>query len=303
MEIDPRTNLEHNYLKLCKKILDDDKEGRIARNGIVHAVFDETLHIDLSYGFPLLTTKKMFWRGIVEELLFFLKGSTDSKILADKGVHIWDGNTTKEFLAVRKLPYEVGDMGPIYGWCWRHFGAKYEGKDADYTDKGFDQLREVLSLIKNKPTNRSMVMTTFDPSKAKESVLPPCHSLVVQFFVKNKELQTIMYQRSSDTFLGLPFNIASTSLLACLIAKVSGLIATKVTIHLGDTHIYHEHIDAVNEQGKRKPFPLPKLIIEKEISKDSSIDEKIHYLETITFEDITVDDYECHPKIKAVMVV
>ena len=147
-------SVEGAYLALLQRILGEDQEGRETRNGKVFSIFGPTLEVDLREGFPLLTTKRMFWRGIVEELLFFLRGSTDAVQLAEKGVHIWDGNTTSEFLASRGLPYEPGDMGPMYGWNWRFFGASYKGKDASYKGQGFDQLAEVLRMLKEEPASR-----------------------------------------------------------------------------------------------------------------------------------------------------
>lgn len=187
---------EYQYLNLLKTIIKQDRQGRNTRNSPVFSIFGPQIEFNLANGFPLLTTKKMFWRGIVEELLFFLRGQTDTKLLSDKNVHIWDPNTTREFLDSRKLyDYAVGDMGPMYGFVWRHQGCEYEGCDKDYTNKGFDQLKMVIDLLLNDPTSRRTLMTTYDPSKVDESVLAPCHGIAIQFYVQNNYLSCKMYQR------------------------------------------------------------------------------------------------------------
>ena len=294
---------EKAYLALLASILKEDSEGRNTRNGKVFSIFGPTLEVDLREGFPLLTTKRMFWKGIVEELLFFLRGDTDASKLATAGVHIWDGNTTPEFLASRGLPYEEGDMGPMYGWNWRFFGAAYEGKKISYKGKGFDQLAEVLQLLKEDPTSRRIMMTTFDPSKVKEAVLPPCHSLILQFYVKDGFLSACMYQRSADAFLGLPFNLASTSLLVFLIARLSGLLPGKILFHLGDTHIYEEHLEAVKKQLTREPYPFPQLGVIGPIPAEGTVEEKLSWLENLDFPRFDLRDYRYHPGIKAPLVV
>ena len=244
----------------------------------------------------------MFWRGIVKELLFFIKGKTDANILSEDGIHIWDWNTSREFLDSRNLDYEEGDMGPMYGWNWRYFGAEYQGKDYDYTNQGFDQLRDCIDKIINDPTNRRIMMTTFDPSKVEESVLAPCHSLVVQFYIKDGVISEHMYQRSADAFLGVPFNITSNALLLCLIAKATGLQPGKLIMSFGDMHIYEEHLEQVNKQITREPHIFPLLNINKEVEDTSSLDDVIEYLETITYEDMELIDYKHYKGIKANMI-
>ena len=183
----------------------------MTRNAKTYSIFDNSITFDMKDGFPLLTTKRMFWKGIVEELLFFIRGDTNSKHLEDKGVRIWQGNTTQEFIDNIGLPYQEGDMGPMYGFMWRHFGADYTGCNTDYTNQGFDQLSKIVEEIKTNPHSRRILMSDFDPSRAHQGVLYPCHSLVLQFYVRDgKFLDVKMYQRSVDSFLGEPFNIAST---------------------------------------------------------------------------------------------
>jgi dihydrofolate reductase/thymidylate synthase len=287
-----KLNGEVQYLNLLNKILKyGDK--RMTRNATTLSLFGESLKFDCSKGFPLLTTKKVFFRGIVEELLFFLKGDTNSKILSNKKVKIWDLNTNRKFLDDRGLKhYEEGDMGPMYGWNWRHFGATYKGMDHDYINQGYDQLQNVIKLIKEDPTSRRIMMTTFDPSKIDESVLAPCHGLIVQFYVRDGKLDLNMYQRSVDTFLGLPFNIASYALLLHVISKITNYRPGVMTFSLGDIHVYESHIKAIKTQLARTPYHLPELVINKDVIN----------LEDLEYGDFELKNYKCHPGIKAKMI-
>jgi len=291
---------EQQYLNLLKTILEENGT-RETRNAPTYSIFAPRLEFDLSNGFPVLTTKRMFWRGIVKELLFFLKGQTDSRILSDDGIRIWDDNTSREFLDSRNLDYEEGDMGPMYGWNWRHFGAEYIGKDHDYTGQGFDQLRDCIDKIINDPTSRRIMMTAFDPSKVEQSVLAPCHSLVVQFYIKDGVISEHMYQRSADAFLGVPFNITSSALLLCLIAKATGLEPGKLIMSFGDMHIYEEHLEQVNKQLQREPYIFPGLDVNKYVYAPT-VDNVLEFLETVTYEDIELLDYKHYKGIKANMI-
>ena len=170
---------ETSYLRMLSKILYQGKL-RMARNAKTYSIFDNSITFDMADGFPLLTTKKMFWKGIVEELLFFIRGDTNSKHLEDKGVRIWQGNTTQEFINNIGLPYQEGDMGPMYGFMWRHFGTDYTGCDSDYTNQGFDQLSKIITEIKTNPHSRRILMSDFDPSRAHQGVLYPCHCALLQ---------------------------------------------------------------------------------------------------------------------------
>ena len=185
-------------------------------------------------------------------------------------------------------------MGPMYGWNWRHFGAKYEGKDADYTNKGFDQLENLIHLIKTDPTSRRLLLTSFDPSKVNESVLPPCHSLPIQFYISDIYIDCKMTQRSGDMFLGVPYNIASTSLLLTSIAQLTGYIARYVIISLGDAHIYEEHIEQCKIQLNRCPYDLPSVILIKELKT-------LKDLEDLNSTNIILKNYKCHSFLKGVM--
>jgi thymidylate synthase len=212
---------EQKYLDLMKDLL---IEGNITstRNGYTRSKFGTTLEFDLKNGYPLLTTKKMFFKGICEELLFFLRGDTDSKKLSNKGIKIWEKNTDRTFLdSMGFTQREEGDLGPMYGFQWRHFNAEYNGCNEDYTEKGVDQLKYVLNELKTNPNSRRIIMTTYNPQQAKDGVLFPCHGISIQFNVQETEDSYIVNlsqnQRSADYFLGLPFNIASYALLLELI--------------------------------------------------------------------------------------
>lgn len=293
---------EFQYLNLIKNCLENGDE-RQTRNAITHSMFNSNITFDLKKGFPLLTTKKVFMRGIFEELIFFLKGQTNSKILEEKGINIWKPNTTKEFIEKCKLNYEEGDMGPMYGYNWVHFGYPYEGCNSDYTNKGYNQLEYVINLLLNDPHSRRILMTTYDPANAGKGVLYPCHSLVIQFYVKEIQdkyyVSMNMYQRSVDLACGLPFNIASNALLLNLICDMlnkrigkTKYVPDILNIILGDIHVYSQHKENALEQIKRMPYEFPKLEIKQ--SYEDITDYK--------FEDILLVNYQSHPAIKYEMV-
>ena len=292
----PGTTSESQYLNLLKDV---QKNGvlRDCRNGETLAKFTEHLKFDLRKGFPLLTTKKMFWKGIVEELLFFIRGDTDSSILEEKGIKIWSGNTSREFLDSNGfVDRKAGVMGPMYGYQFRNFGAEYDEKTAGPVEPGVDQLREVIDQIRDCPHSRRHLMVDYNPAQAKQGVLYPCHSLVLQFFVDREYLDVFCYNRSSDLFLGLPFNIASSSLLLKIIADVTELTPRFLNLTLGDAHIYKEHFDAVAKQVDRTCYALPTMKIEKDLFS-------VEDIEFLKLEDFVLEDYNCHPGIKAQMVV
>ncbi|KAH8103967.1 thymidylate synthase [Cristinia sonorae] len=295
---------ELQYLGLIRTVLDTgavrpDRTG----TGTLSLFAPPSLRFSLANStFPLLTTKRTFLRGIVEELLWFIHGATDSKLLSDKGVKIWDGNGSKEFLEKRGLGHRrEGDLGPVYGFQWRHFGAKYEDCDSDYTGKGVDQLKECIRKIKEDPTDRRIILSAWNPADMSLMALPPCH-MMCQFYVHlpppseptaKPKLSCLMYQRSADLGLGIPFNIASYALLTHMIAHVTDTEPHKLIIQLGDAHVYRDHVDALEVQLKRDPRPFPKLRWKREI-KD--IDE-------ITSEDFVVEGYDPHPSIAMKMSV
>lgn len=293
-------NGEMQYLFNLNELL--SQPLRKTRNSWTRAIFNRTMNFDLSISgsnFPLLTTKKMFLRGITEELGMFLRGDTDARELTDKKIRIWDKNTTAEFLEHRGLPYREGDMGPMYGFQWRHFGAEYEGCDYDYTGLGYDQLRAVIEGIKKDPNDRRLLMTTYHPGEVSRSVLAPCHSIVIQFFCEDDWLDCVMYQRSADIVLGVPFNIASTSTLLHLVAHVTGRKARKMSIHFGDLHLYESHEAAAKEQLSRTVLPGPNMFLKREYDPET---DPIEYLEGFSFKDLGIDGYQHHPPIKVDMI-
>ena len=243
--------------------------------------------------FPLLTTKKVFYRGIAEELFWFIRGSTNAKELQEKNVRIWDGNSSREFLdSLGFTSREEGDLGPVYGFQWRHFGAEYVDMHADYEGKGVDQLAEVINRIKTKPSDRRIIMCAWNPADLDKMALPPCHCLV-QFYVANGELSCQLYQRSADMGLGVPFNIASYSLLTAMIAHVCDLVPGDFVHTLGDAHVYLNHVEPLKTQLEREPKQFPKLVIKRKVEK----------LEDFCIDDFEIKNYESHPKIVMEMAV
>jgi len=286
---------ENNYLNLMKEIIYFG-DYRQTRNGFTYSLFGKSLEFDISKSFPLLTTKKVFFRGIIEELLFFLNGKTDSKILEEKGINIWKPNTSKEFIKSRNLNYREGDMGPMYGFNWLHFGANYTGCDTDYTNKGFNQFDKVIKLLKDDPMSRRIIMTTYNPAIAEEGVLLPCHGIVVQFYINKKEddyyLSCCMTQRSADVACGIPFNIASYAALVYIMCCYLGdnYKPDKLILNLGDSHLYEEHIIEALEQIKRIPKGFPNLIIKE--FKDFN---------ELTYGHFDLINYNHHDPIKFIM--
>lgn len=291
----PFTHPELQYLSLIDRILATGSPRGDRTGTGTQALFGETMKFDLGSAFPLLTTKRVFWRGVAEELLWFISGSTNANLLAEKGVHIWDGNGSREFLDGRGFhDREVGDLGPVYGFQWRHFGAKYTNMHADYSGQGVDQLAEVIETIKTRPTDRRMILSAWNPAALDEMALPPCH-MMAQFFVADKTLSCMMYQRSCDVGLGVPFNIASYALLTRMVAHVTGLAAGTFTHVLGDAHIYNNHVDALREQARRSPRPFPKLSIRDR--------EDLHTIDDFVMADFELNGYQPHTAIKMQMAV
>ena len=284
---------EHQYINVVKDILLNN-EIRLGRNGSTMSEFGKHLKFDLRDGFPLLTTKKMFLKGIVEELLFFLRGDTNSKILEEKNIKIWNGNTNRHFLDNNGFKDRLeGFMGPMYGAIWRHFNGNYDETNGRSTE-GIDQLQNVIHEIKTNPTSRRILLTTFNPSQVNLGVLWPCHSITIQFYVQDGFLDMFCYNRSSDIFLGLPFNIASSSLLLMLISKICELTPRFFNLSLGDAHIYSSHIESIKHQIERIPFKFPQIIL-PEIKQLDDIN-------SLTFKDFEIIDYNCYSAIKADMI-
>jgi len=283
---------EQQYLDAIQNVIDNGfkKEGR---NGGTLSFPGAMMKYSLTDGtLPMFTTKRVFWKGVREELLWFIRGSTSAKELSDKGVRIWDDNSTREFLDSRCLDYEEGELGPVYGFQWRHWGAEYKGVDHDYTGEGIDQLANVIHLLKTDPYNRRIIMSAWNVGELDKMALPPCHSFV-QFLVHGDRLTCLMYQRSADMGLGVPFNVTSYSLLTHMVAHVTGLKAHQFVHMIGDVHVYNDHIGPLKEQLTREPRPFPKLVIKRKVD---SIDDFVS-------KDFGVEGYNPYPTIKMKMVV
>jgi thymidylate synthase len=256
---------EMQYLNLIQKILEKGTLEK-GRNGNTISIFGESMRFSLENGkIPILTTKKTAWKTCLKELLWFIRGETDNKILQQQGVHIWDGNTTREFLDSRGLKlYPESMAGPIYGYQWRDFGASYNcftGKslDAEHPFDGVDQLQYIIDQLKNPEArnSRRLILTAWNPKQLDQMALPPCH-IMCQFNVHDgNKLSCAMLQRSNDECCGTPFNIASYSFLTHLLAKHCGLEAYEFVYFKGNCHIYEEHIEGAKMQLLRDPFPFP----------------------------------------------
>lgn len=256
------------YLDHLKDILDNGTEKK-DRTGVgTVSVFGRQMRFDLSRGFPLLTTKRVHMRSVIHELLWFLAGDTNVKYLRDNGVTIWDEWAGPE-----------GDLGPVYGKQWRDFG-------------GVDQIAGALRLIREEPDSRRIIVSAWNPPEITKMALPPCHVLF-QFYVRDGRLSCQMYQRSADAFLGVPFNTASYALLVCMMAHVTGLRPGEYVHTLGDAHIYLNHLEQVKIQLSRAPRSLPVL----------RLNPAIRDIFSFKFEDITVENYDPHPAIKAPVAV
>ena len=290
----PPRHEEYQYLDLIREIMDHGVHrgdrtgtGTISKFGVQmrFSLRDDVL--------PLLTTKRTFWRGVAEELLWFVSGNTNAKDLQDKNIHIWDGNGSREFLDNLGLTErEEMDLGPVYGFQWRHFGATYTNMHADYKGQGVDQLADCIHKLKHNPTDRRIVLSAWNPADLGLMALPPCH-MFCQFYVANGELSCQMYQRSADMGLGVPFNIASYALLTRLVAQVCGLKAGEFVHTIGDAHVYSNHVDALREQIKRTPTPFPTL----KINPDKTD------IDSFEYSDFTIEGYKPQAAIKMQMAV
>ena len=300
---------EYQYLHLLENILENGtwEEGR---NGKTKSIFGQTMRFSLQDGkIPILTTKKTAWKTCLKELLWFIRGETDNRLLKEQGVHIWDANTTREFLDNRGLTLTRDDLiGPGYGYQWRYFNANYNcftGKrllDDDPSDvhrnrmefKGVDQLQKIIDALKDpkQRTSRRLIMTAYNPCQLDQMALEPCH-ILCQFNVHDgNKLSCAMMQRSADEFLGQPINIASYSFLTHLLAKHCGLEAYEFVYFIGNCHIYENAIDACKLQITREPYPFPTVSIEQ-------VRENINDYQV---EDFKVHNYKSHEQIKVAMV-
>src|SRR3989344_3966928 len=258
------------------------------------AVFARSLRFSLQAGtVPLLVTKRVFWKGVVEELLWFIRGRTDARELAARGVHIWDANASRAALDARGFHDRAeGDLGPIYGFQWRHYGAAYRGSGACYDGEGVDQLAALVRGIRAAPHARTHLITAWNPAALPDMALPPCH-VFAQFFVESGTLYCQVCMRSADVGLGLPFNMASYALLTHLVAHVCGLAARELVLVLGDAHVYTAHIPGLRAQLERVPrTPFPKVTLTASAR-----------LEDFTPEHIALVGYDPAPAISLPLIV
>jgi thymidylate synthase len=290
------------YLNLIREILENgvDKSDRTGTG--TRSIFGYQMRFDLSKGFPLVTTKELHLKSIIHELIWFIKGDTNIKYLAENKVRIWDdwpfakykkseeyqGETVREFtdkiLANEAFAQKWGDLGPVYGRQWRN----WRGIDSTVVD----QIKELMHSLKHNPDSRRHLVSAWNPAEVNQMALPPCHCLF-QFYVANNKLSCQLYQRSADVFLGVPFNIASYALLTHMVAEVLDMEVGHFVHTLGDAHIYHNHFEQCDLQLTREPYPLPKL----------SFKRKVNSLEDFTFDDIAIENYQYHPKIKGDVAV
>jgi thymidylate synthase len=294
----PMRHDENQYLHLIEDILSEGTKEE-GRNGTTFAVFGAAMHFSLNdRRVPFLTTKRVAWKTCLKELLWFIRGETDNALLQAQNVHIWDGNASREFLDSRGLVNRAeGDLGPIYGFQWRNFGGEYpanhDSNSNSNSKKGVDQLQSVIDALKDpaQRTSRRLIVSAWNPCQLDEMALPPCHVLM-QFHVTHGTLLSCsLYQRSGDVGLGVPFNIASYSMLTHLLAHHCGLEAYEFIYHLGNAHIYDDHAEALKEQLKREPYDFPQIAIR-------ALHEDIGKYELGEFE---VQGYQSHDAIQMTM--
>lgn len=289
------------YLELCQKVMNEGKQKLDRTNTGTVSLFGAQMRFDLSEGFPLLTTKRVHLKSIIHELLWFVKGETNIRPLVLNDVRIWNewpyehytkspdyqGESMEEFIEKIKTDEEFalkyGDLGPVYGKQWRAFGI------GEYR---VDQLKNVIDQIRTNPSSRRLIVCAWNPLEIDKMMLPPCHSFF-QFYVNNNKLSCMLYQRSADLFLGVPFNIASYALLTMMVAKVCNLELGDFVHTIGDAHIYSNHFEQVNKQLSREPRQLPKMYIDRETDN----------IEDFVYEDFRLEGYDPYKGIKAKVAV
>jgi len=295
---------EKQYLSLIKNIINNGVKQK-GRNGYTKTIIGSSMRFSLNDNkIPFITTKKLAWKSCLKELLWFINGETDNTILQKQNVKIWNDNASREFLDSRELyHYEKNDLGPIYGYQWRHFNKKYKNKEKHNRDKqlskfigkgknNIDQLQNIIDSINDpqKKSSRRLIMTAWNPCQIDKMALPPCH-ILSQFHILGGRLSCSMYQRSGDVGLGIPFNIASYSFLTILLAHHCGLEPGEFIHFIGNAHIYEEHEEALLKQIKREPFKVPKCYINK----------KYDDIDNYKVENFVIKDYKYHDKIKMEM--
>lgn len=292
-----RDHEEYQYLDMIENIMKNGYENMDRTKVGTLSLFGNMSRYSLKNNqIPMLTTKKVFLRGVIEEVLWFLRGDTDVKKLQEKNVHIWDGNSSREYLdSIGLNHYEEGDGGPIYGFNFRHFGAKYVNCHTDYKDEGVDQLAECINLIKNNENSRRILINLWNPSQLKEVSLPACHCMY-QFYVRDNTLSCMMTQRSADFALGVPFNLVSASILTIILANICNLEPCELIHSVGNAHVYKNHIEGLSRQVKRCPKQFPKIVLNKKL-------ETIEDIENLDSSDFVLSEYDPHPGIKMKMAV
>jgi thymidylate synthase len=264
---------EYQYLKLMAEILKNGKTKPTRGIANIKSIFGYQMHFDLRHGFPLLTTKKMPFNLLMHELLWFVSGSSNIKYLQDHKIHYWDDFADKDL-----------NLGPVYGVQWRRWKSP-DGRE-------IDQLAWAIEQIKNNPHSKAIIVSAWNTADLEAMRLPPCHTMF-QFDVTKGKLRLQLYQRSSDVFLGLPFNIAQYALLLYMVAYLTGLEARELIVSVGNAHLYENHLEQAKEQLMRKPLPLPKL----------KITGKVADIDSFSPDNFLLENYEAHPHIKAPLVV
>lgn len=290
---------DDNYFKMIRNVFENGRLRSNRTNTKTISIFRDGYTFNLqNNSVPMLATKKVDWNIVVSELLWFLRGQTDAQLLIDQNVNIWTANGRRKVLdSVGLTNNREYDLGKIYGFQWRHFGAEYKDCDTDYTGQGVDQIRNIVNTIRTNPTCRRIVLTSWNPKDMNELALPPCH-MFCQFYVhvETKELSCCMYQRSCDVGLGVPYNIASYSLLTHIIAKLCNLTAKEFHYDMGDVHIYENHINALQSQLRRSPPMNSRPTLELMANNWNTIDD-------VQKEDIVLHNYNPLPVIKMKMAV
>ncbi|MBN20025.1 MAG: thymidylate synthase [Bdellovibrionaceae bacterium] len=291
-----RLSQETQYLNIIKNIIKNGVKEK-GRNGTTYSVIGGMMRFSLKNGsMPLVTTKKLAWKTCLKELLWFINGDTDNKLLQQQNVKIWNDNASRSFLNSQGLhQLRENDLGPVYGHQWRHWNAKYTDCKTDYSGKGIDQLQNIIDVLQkknidNNSNSRRLIMSAWNPEQINQMALPPCHVLS-QFHVTNNKLSCTLYQRSADMGLGVPFNIASYSFLTHLLAKHCNLEANEFIHFLGNAHIYDDHIDSLNRQLENEIFWPPKLYIKN----------KYENIEDYKLNDFIIKNYKSHDTIKMKM--